>query len=85
MYVIRCTKAGVGDFCQYDSLDLGASFRKGQYLTDDNYGTRSLNKAETFRTLLSAKERLYNFSSALNEDDEPVPEFETVPVAISLK
>lgn len=85
MYVLKCTKSGVSDICSYDALDLGASFCKGQYLTDDNHGTRSLDKAVTFRTKLAAKEHLYPFSSVNNEDDEPVPEFVTVPVTLSLK
>lgn len=85
MYVIQCTKSGVGDFYFNNSCYLGAWFRMNQYITDGGEPTRSLNQAITFRTKEAVREFMDGFNSDLNEDDEPIPEFETVPVTLSLK
>ncbi len=85
MYIIQCTKSGVCDFYNDKSLDYGASFRKGQYMTDDHYATRSLDKAVTFRTKKAFQEFMSDMNCDLNEDNEPIPEFKPVPVILSLK
>lgn len=85
MYIIQCTKSGVGDFYFTNAACLGAYFCKNQYITDSGEATRSLNRAMTFRTKKAAQYFMDDFNSDLNEADEPSPKFKFVPVAISLK
>ena len=84
MYIIRCVKSGVCDFYFENSECFGAWFRKNQYITADGEATRSLNRAAVFNTKKAVQKFMDNINSDFNED-EPIPEFTVVPVAISLK
>ena len=84
MYVIQCTKTGMCDFYFIGSACMGAWFNKNQYIADDGGATRSLKQAITFRTKRAVREFMDSINYDFNED-EPTPEFKSVPVTLSLK
>lgn len=85
MYVIQCTKPGTGDFYFIGACCMEVRFDRNQYITDTGAPTRSLNQAMTFRTKRAVKWFMDDFNSDHNGDDEPTPEFKTIPVILSLK